>query len=219
MNNKCPKLIAVIVAHPDDETLWAGGTILQHPSNNWFILSLCRASDSDRSTRFYNALNILNADGNMGDLDDGPDQQPLDEMEVENEILRLIPEIQFDLIITHNPSGEYTRHLRHEEVSKAVIHLWHMTKIKTHELWTFAYEDGDKTYLPKAEENTNLTEILPENIWLKKYKIITETYGFEKSSWEARTTPKAEAFWKFRNSNTALESIKTHKEYLKAPEP
>lgn len=208
MNNKCPKSIAVIVAHPDDETLWAGGTILQHPSNNWFILSLCRASDSDRSTRFYNALNILNADGNMGDLDDGPDQQPLDEMEVENEILRLIPEIQFDLIITHNPSGEYTRHLRHEEVSKAVIHLWHKTKIKTHELWTFAYEDGDKTYLPKAEENTNLTEILPENIWLKKYKIITETYGFEKSSWEARTTPKAEAFWKFRNSNLALESIK-----------
>lgn len=207
MNNKYPKSIAVIVAHPDDETLWAGGTILEHPSNNWFILSLCRASDADRSTRFFNALDILNADGNMCDLDDEPDQQPLNEMELENEMLRLIPEIQFDLIITHNPSGEYTRHLRHEEVSKAVINLWHKKKIKTHELWTFAYEDGDKSYLPKAVENANLTEILPENIWMKKYKLITQTYGFEKNSWEARTTPKTEAFWQFRNSKTAINSI------------
>lgn len=209
MNNKYSKSIAVIVAHPDDETLWVGGTILEHPSNNWFIISLCRASDTDRSTRFYNALNILNADGNMGDLDDGPDQQPLNEMVLENEILQLLPEIQFDLIITHHPLGEYTRHLRHEEVSKAVINLWHNKKIKTHELWTFAYEDGEKTYLPKAVENANLSEILSKDIWLKKYKIITETYGFEKSSWEARITPKTEAFWQFRNSNTAIKSIKT----------
>lgn len=209
MNNKYPKSIAVIVAHPDDETLWAGGTILEHPSNNWFTISLCRASDTDRSERFFNALNILNAEGNIGDLDDGPDQQPLNEMVLEDEILQLLPEIQFDLIITHNPLGEYTRHLRHEEVSKAVINLWHNKKIKTPELWTFAYDDGDKTYLPKAVENANLSEVLPKDIWSRKYKIITETYGFEKSSWEARTTPKIEAFWKFRNSNTAINSIKT----------
>jgi len=25
------KTVAIIVAHPDDETLWAGGTILSHP--------------------------------------------------------------------------------------------------------------------------------------------------------------------------------------------
>ena len=26
---------AVIVAHPDDETLWAGGIILMYPEANW----------------------------------------------------------------------------------------------------------------------------------------------------------------------------------------
>ena len=57
MKSKITKSIAVIVAHPDDETLWAGGTILSHPANNWFVVSLCRASDKDRSTRFYNTLN------------------------------------------------------------------------------------------------------------------------------------------------------------------
>ena len=38
----------VIVAHPDDETLWAGGTILMHPETHWTILTLCRTSDPDR---------------------------------------------------------------------------------------------------------------------------------------------------------------------------
>jgi LmbE family N-acetylglucosaminyl deacetylase len=33
------KNVAIIVAHPDDETLWAGGTILNHPSWKCFIIS------------------------------------------------------------------------------------------------------------------------------------------------------------------------------------
>ena len=69
----------------------------------------------------------------MGDLDDGPEQKPLDEKEVESTILELLPPKHFDLIITHNPTGEYTRHIRHEEVSKAVIKLWHSGKISTND--------------------------------------------------------------------------------------
>ena len=50
------KSVAVIVAHPDDETLWAGGTILSHPEWKWFIVSLCRGNDQDRSVRFITSL-------------------------------------------------------------------------------------------------------------------------------------------------------------------
>lgn len=220
MKSKTPKSIAVIVAHPDDETLWAGGTILEHPSNNWFIICLCRASDTIRAPRFYNTLKILNAQGNMGDLDDGPNQHPLDEKEVEDEILRLLPNTHFDLILTHNSSGEYTKHLRHEEVNKAVITLWNNGKITANEIWTFAYEDGNKAYFPKAIDNANIFESLPEKIWLKKYKLITETYGFEKNSWEAESTPLSEAFWQFKNPHHAKKSImKLEKELnlLKTP--
>jgi len=46
----------VIVAHPDDETLWAGGTILMHPETQWTILTLCRMSDPDRSPKFNKAM-------------------------------------------------------------------------------------------------------------------------------------------------------------------
>jgi LmbE family N-acetylglucosaminyl deacetylase len=198
------KTVALIVAHPDDETLWAGGTILSHPSWQWFIVCLCRRSDKERAPRFYKALKILKSEGIMGDLDDGPEQKPLEEKEVENAILDLLPGRHFDLIITHNPTGEYTRHLRHEEVSKAVIKLWHAGKISADELWTFAYEDGNKEYYPRPVESATIYRTLTKRIWLRKYNIITETYGFEKNSFEAETTPRAESFWQFSNFQIIL---------------
>ena len=78
-----PKTVAVIVAHPDDETLWAGGTILSQPAWNWFIATLCRASDGDRAPRFFQALKAFGANGKMSDLDDGPNQDPLAEEEIQ----------------------------------------------------------------------------------------------------------------------------------------
>ena len=203
MDRKIPKSVAVIVAHPDDETLWAGGTILSLPLWNWSIVCLCRKSDTERATKFYKALKILKSEGIMGDLDDSPKQNPLEGKEVERAIMQLLPPTHFDLIISHNPSGEYTRHIRHEEVSKAVITLWHAGKISTNELWTFAYEDGNKEYYPKPVENATIFQNLTKRIWLRKYSIITSTYGFEKKSWEAETTPRAESFWQFSNPNDA----------------
>ncbi|NQU81880.1 MAG: PIG-L family deacetylase [Bacteroidetes bacterium] len=203
MNNKQSKTVAVIVAHPDDETLWAGGTILSYPSWKWFIVSLCRGSDKERAPRFFKTLKILGSEGIMGDLDDNPEQKPLDGNELEQSILKLLPSMHFDLIISHNPKGEYTRHIRHEETGKAVIKLWQAGKISANELWTFAYEDGDKKYYPRPIETATVCHILTEQIWLKKYSIITETYGFEKTSFEAKTTPRAESFWQFTNQDDA----------------
>lgn len=191
------KNVAIIVAHPDDETLWAGGTILSHPPWQCFIVCLCRASDAERAEKFYMALQVLKAQGIMGDLDDGPDQKPLKEDLIKQTILDLLPPQHFDLIITHNPTGEYTKHLRHEEVSRAVIKLWNSGKISTSQLYTFAYEDGNKEYFPLPILNAPIYNKLTRHIWLRKYSIITETYGFEKNSWEAETTPRAESFWSF----------------------
>ncbi|MDD3723249.1 MAG: PIG-L family deacetylase [Lutibacter sp.] len=203
MDKKKSKSVAIIVAHPDDETLWTGGTILNHPSWNCFIVCLCRKSDTERAEKFSKALQILGVIGIMGDLDDGPDQNPLDENELEQTILKLLPSIHFDLIITHSPNGEYTKHLRHEETGKAVIKLWQESKISTKKLWAFAYEDGHKKYYPKPMKTASEFFKLSKKIWQKKYKIITEVYGFEKGSFEAETTPKEEAFWHFTNANDA----------------
>ena len=146
----------------------------------------------------------------MGDLDDGPEQTPLDNAAVQKAILDLLPMKPFDLIITHNPNGEYTRHLRHEEVSKAVIDLWHTGKITTPELWTFAFEDGHKTYYPKPIQDAPIYLTLSQPIFLKKYNLIREVYGFENNSWEAQITSRSEAFWQF---NAAADAVKWVNEF------
>ena len=190
-NSKC----AVIVAHPDDETLWAGGLMLLHPDVEWTVVTLCRKSDPDRAPKFFKALEGLNAAGSMADLDDGPEQRPLNHAGVRKTVKMLLPRQRFDLMITHGPSGEYTRHLRHEETAKAVLALWKEGKLPAERLWTFAYEDGDGQHLPSAVEQAELLIELPDEIWQKKYSIITNIYGFSQNSWEARTTPRQEAFW------------------------
>jgi LmbE family N-acetylglucosaminyl deacetylase len=203
------KTVAIVVAHPDDETLWSGGTILSNPHWHCFIVSLCRKNDTDRAPKFEKVLKALGAKGIMGDLDDGVDQYPLDDEEVENAIITLLPPTQFDLVISHSIYGEYTRHRRHEEIGKAVIRLWHAGKLKTNELWAFAFEDGARAYLPVAIKDAPLHFVLPGQIWEEKHKIITDIYGFKADSWEAQTTPAAEAFWQFLNAGQACRWLKS----------
>lgn len=199
------KTVLLVVAHPDDETLWAGGTLLSNPSWDCFALCMCRGSDADRAPKFHKALHALGAIGVIADLDDGPDQHPLKASLVESAILRLMPSKRFDLLITHSPRGEYTRHLRHEEVGKAVINIWNDGNVSAHKLQIFAYEDGERRYYPKPIKIDTQFNKLPKSIWERKYAIMTNIYGFAPDSWEAQTTPKAEAFWLFDKAKEAQE--------------
>ncbi|MEQ9378634.1 MAG: PIG-L family deacetylase [Imperialibacter sp.] len=200
MKTRKTKTCLIVVAHPDDETLWAGGTLLSHPQWDCFIVSLCRKKDPDRAPKFQKVLEALGANGVMGDMNDDPEQRPIEEEEFERMVLKLLPEQAFDLVITHSPEGEYTRHLRHEETGTAVIKLWQNGDLRTKELWLFAYEDNDKAYLPRAVESATAFFKLSKAVWQQKYDLITQIYGFEEDSWEAKTTPVAEAFWQFKNS-------------------
>jgi len=194
---------AVIVAHPDDETLWAGGTVLGRTAYHWYVITMCRASDPDRAPKFKQALKRLGAHGAMGDLDDDPEQVPLQNELIEQTILSLLPSRHFDCVLTHSPGGEYTRHRRHEQTARAVLALWTAGTLLADELLMFAYEDGCGTYLPRPVKNASVYTCLDENIWQTKYEIITKTYNFAPMSFEARTTPRAEAFWRLTSSANA----------------
>ena len=69
------------------------------------------------------------------------------------------------------------------------------------ELFTFAYEDCGGKHLPRPNENADVVAVLPKHIWELKYNLITNVYGFSRDSFEARTTPKKEAFWQFGGRN------------------
>jgi LmbE family N-acetylglucosaminyl deacetylase len=186
------------VAHPDDEVLWAGGAILSHPEWDWFIATLCRANDPDRSPRFFRAMERLGATGKMADLDDGPDQAPLPDGLAAETFQALLPKREYDIVFTHGPQGEYTRHRRHEGACRAVVDLWKADELKAAELRLFAYADRGRGSLPDARMDADLLIDLDEHTWREKYSLITQIYGFDPASWEARTTPRREAFWRIR---------------------
>jgi len=185
----------VVIAHPDDEVLWCGGCILMHPDWRWRIVTLCRGSDPDRAPRFRSVLPRLNASGAMGDLDDGPEQTPVTDAEIDDVVHALTADLpRPDLLITHGPHGEYTRHLRHEECHRAIVRACASQTLAPRTLWCFAYDDCGGRSCPAPDPDAPLRYRLSPRTYAAKRALISGVYGFSASSWEYRCAPRTEAF-------------------------
>lgn len=102
---------AVIIAHPDDETIWAGGLIASYPGLFTVICCSIPRTDPIRAFKFFDACKALGAEARLLPYVETPSEplKHLDQISLE----------RFDVVVTHNAQGEYG-HLHHQQVHRFV---------------------------------------------------------------------------------------------------
>lgn len=162
----------MIVAHPDDETIFGGAHISE---GGYFIVCLTNENNSTRKTEFNDMLDATKNEGIILDFPDKKfgkrDNWEHDKENIEEIITHYVKAKNWESITTHNMNGEYG-HIHHKMVNQLV------TKICEHEKQTdFLYYFAP--YYKKSDlKNHTLTPIPPSAL---KAKIeIAKLYSSQK---------------------------------------
>lgn len=118
----------VVVAHPDDEVLFASGIILRHWHRQWTVIC-CSVPRRDpiRAWKFFESCRRLNVRGQLLPVAESEPNEPLTGLEL---LGMLEP---YDFIVSHNEHGEYG-HFHHMQV-----HHYVASVVGTRDFATFGY--------------------------------------------------------------------------------
>ena len=170
----------VLVAHPDDEIIWLGGTIITHPRVQWTVFSLCRSDDLDREPKFRRVNKYLGVRGIITDLDDDGKLNLAGSVAVAEELIRKsLTRKRYDYIFTHGANGEYG-HERHLTVHLAVNNLINKKILKPTTVFYFNYKKRIAKTGPTMECKKDSGYIVNFNktIFKEKQRIVAEMYGY-----------------------------------------
>jgi hypothetical protein len=129
---------AIFTAHPDDETIWMGGTILLRKDWKWRIFVATHSAEDERGIELQKAVNEYKIQSGNQQIDYNfidvmQDTQEEDRIIIDSVTNKLnnIELSDFDIIFTHNVDGEYD-HINHKILGtyfknkrKDGLNIWH----------------------------------------------------------------------------------------------
>ncbi|MCR5149576.1 MAG: PIG-L family deacetylase [Eubacterium sp.] len=148
-NKKARKLM--IVAHPDDDTIWGGAHLM---SGDYFIVCITNGRNKTRKAEF---LKMLSQSGNSGYILEYPDKvagmrdnwkEIRDQLQ--SDLEKIMECKDWELIVTHNTAGEYG-HQHHKYTHKIVTEIYDRNSLKP-PLFNFG-EYHSKKNLPEFEKD------------------------------------------------------------------
>lgn len=140
------KINLMIVAHPDDETLWGGAHLLQE---DYYVVCVTCGNVNYRDEEFKKIMLLTGNDfeflgypdvvnGYISNWKDYSDS-------ITKDLKRVIDSRDWDKVVTHNPDGEYG-HFHHKKVSSIVTSLTSKNKL------CYFGKYYSKDYIPDMEK-------------------------------------------------------------------
>ena len=134
----------MVVAHPDDESLFGGATLLE---GGWKVICITNGNRPVRRAEFEKVMELTKSEFEMWSYYDQFTTPLADTLE--DDLIKVVNQ-GWDKIVTHNQKGEYG-HPHHIQVHNI------LSKITNNNLWTFNFNGPDE---------------LPPDIWQAKLNLI-----------------------------------------------
>lgn len=148
----------MVVAHPDDETLFGGGELLQH-KGEYKVVCLDYGNHLVRHKEFISAMEKLGVEKwEHWDGEPYKSSTAYNESVLIPRLQRVLEEQEWEKVVTHNQGGEYG-HYRHIGTHNV------MARLCPDKLWVFS---------------TNEQKTLIEQIKIRKGKILENCYPSQK---------------------------------------
>ncbi|NBK97724.1 MAG: PIG-L family deacetylase [Erysipelotrichia bacterium] len=113
----------MVVAHPDDETIWGADHLI---NGNYVVVCLTNQDNKTRSKEFTQIMKASHSQGLIlayPDKTNGKrDDWQSSKKKIQNDLAYLIKKYPFKQIVTHNPEGEYG-HKHHIMTSQIVTNI------------------------------------------------------------------------------------------------